>query len=329
MYDIAFLSFNEPDANNLYFKFLKKTANLSNRVYRIHGVKGIHQAHVAAAKLSTTNMFYVVDADADLLPDFKFDTKLDPSEEDIVHVWRSKNPINDLEYGYGGVKLLPKQLTLNMNMSSPDMTTSISPRFKSMPQISNITAFNTNPLCTWRSAFRECAKLASRTIAGQLDDETLHRLQVWTDIGGERPFGEYAKGGASAGKWYGTTCKDNPKALSKINDYVWLEIQFKEHIKLYPPETFRSQVADSMAFWVTAFRESAELARCATPDTDRIQELLYNGHNEYSRGGASAGKWFGETYKNDLETYAKIKDNSWLEGEFYYHIETYPPATFK
>lgn len=329
MYDIAFLSYDEHNANSLYFKFLKKIANLPNRVYRIHGVKGIHQAHVAAAKLSSTSMFWVVDVDADLALDFKFNIKLDPSEEDIVHVWRSKNPINDLTYGYGGVKLLPTHLTLNMDMCSTDMTTSISPRFKSMPGISNITAFNTDPLSTWRSAFRECAKLASRTITGQLDTETADRLQAWTDIGGDRPFGEYARGGASAGKWYGTTYKDNPKALSKINNYNWLEIQFNEHIKAYPPEIFRSQVTNPMTFWIIAFRESAELARCDMPDTDRIQELLYRGHNEYSRGGASAGKWFGETYKNDPETYAKIKDNSWLEGEFYYHIETHPPETFK
>ncbi len=75
MYDIAFLSYNELDANNLYFKFLKRIANLPNKVYHIHGVKGIHQAHVAAAKLSTTPMFYVVDVDADLSLAFKFDTK--------------------------------------------------------------------------------------------------------------------------------------------------------------------------------------------------------------------------------------------------------------
>jgi len=239
MYDIAFLSFDEPNVNNLYFRFLKKTANLPNKVYRIHGVKGIHQAHIEAAKLATTKMFWVVDVDADLLSDFNFDIILDPSEEDIVHVWKSKNPINDLEYGYGGVKLLPTQLTLNMNTSSPDMTTSISPRFKSMSQISNITRFNINPLCTWRSAFRECAKLASRTIAGQLDTETAYRLQVWTHIGGDRPFGEYAKGGASAGEWFGKTYKDDKNMLAKINDYAWLESEFNNHIRMFPPETFK------------------------------------------------------------------------------------------
>ena len=33
----------------------------------------------------------------------------------LSHVWRSKNPVNELVYGYGGVKLLPTKLTLDMD----------------------------------------------------------------------------------------------------------------------------------------------------------------------------------------------------------------------
>ena len=239
MYDIVFISFNEPNADRGYLDLLKHVVALDNSVYRIHGVKGIHQAHIEAAKVAKTNMFWVVDADARILPNFKFNIKLDASEEDIVHVWRSINPINDLEYGYGGVKLLPRELTLAMDLSKPDMTTSISTRFKAMTTVSNITAFNIDPLSTWRSAFRECAKLASRTISGQLDDETAHRLKVWTHIGGNRTFGEYAKGGASAGEWFGKTYKDDTATLAKINNYAWLESEFNGHIKMFPPETFK------------------------------------------------------------------------------------------
>jgi hypothetical protein len=239
MYDIVFISFNEPDADSRYFKLLKKALKLTNGIHRVHGVNGIHQAHIAAAKLVRTKMFWVVDADADVLPNFKFNIQLDSSEEDIVHVWRSINPINGLEYGYGGVKLLPTELTLSMDMTNPDMTTSISPRFKAMDVISNITAFNVDPLSTWRSAFRECAKLASRSINGQEDAETEYRLKVWTHTGGDKLFGEYAKGGASAGEWFGKTYKDNKEMLAKINDYTWLEYEFNGHVKMFPPETFK------------------------------------------------------------------------------------------
>jgi hypothetical protein len=349
MYDIAFLSFNELNANNLYFKFLKKIADLPNRVYRIHGVQGIHQAHVAAAKLASTSMFWVVDADADVLPDFKFDTKLDPSEEDIVHVWRSKNPINDLEYGYGGVKLLPTNLTLNMDMSSPDMTTSISPRFKSVPQVSNITAFNTDELTTWRSAFRECVKLASGLISGQISQETEKRLNVWKYNFNDKPFAEYARGGASAGEWYGIAHKNNPEALFKINDYEWLEIEFGKHIIMFPDlyptdaqtlkhvclerERERELELESLEVnftieqinrWKDAFREAAN-----TNDAARLDTLLHRGIDEYARGGASAGNWWRETYQDDPEKMQQITDDRFLVEEFYWHVENYPLEQFR
>lgn len=233
MYDIAFISYNELQSTSRYIALI--TAFPYHRVIRVNGVKGIHQAHIEAAKLVNTTMFYIVDADAKLLPSFKFDIKLDPSEEDIVHVWRSINPVNGLEYGYGGVKLLPTQATLNLDINTIDMTTNISSRFKVMPDISNITQFNIDPLSTWRSAFRECVKLASKPA----DIESSNRLHTWIHLGGDELFGEYAKGGASAGQWYGTTYKDDILALSKINDYDWLEHQFNAHIKQFPPETFK------------------------------------------------------------------------------------------
>ena len=334
-YDVVFISFNEEYADANYQRLVAHAGVMQNNVLRISGIKGIHQAHIAAAELATTNMFYVVDADAIISENFKFNLLLSEKETDIVHVWRSQNPINGLEYGNGGVKLLPRELTLNLDVNSTDMTTSISSKFKVMPAISNITKFNTSPFNTWRSAFRECAKLSSGVIHGDELTESQLRLNTWLYQGGDSEFGEYAKGGASAGQWYGTTYKDDPKALAKINDYEWLEIQFNEHVAMFPPETFKDLKEPSttditpMSAWISGFRECAELSKSSMPNADRIQELLYNGHNEYSRGGASAGKWFGETYKNDPANYAKIEDDSWLEGEFYYHIETHPPETFK
>jgi hypothetical protein len=144
-----------------------------------------------------------------------------------VHVWRSQNPINGLVYGYGGVKLLPTQLTLNMDMSKPDMTTSISSKFKAMPEISNITAFNTDPFSTWKSAFRECVKLSSKTIDRQKSKETKERLDVWTSEGADNLYGTYAISGAKAGLEYGLKNKGDVNALKKINDFDWLKEMFE------------------------------------------------------------------------------------------------------
>lgn len=218
MYDIIFISYNEPNAD-VNFENLKSRFPYAQRV---NGIKGIHQAHIAAARKAFTKMFWVVDADAEILDTFNFDYVVSEYDLENVHVWRSRNPVNDLEYGYGGVKLLPKRLTQNMDLSKPDMTTSISPLFKAMPEVSNITAFNTDPFNTWKSAFRECCKLASKTIERQNDEETNHRLEVWCTTGTD----ENAIAGALAGRTYGTENKDNTDALKKINDFDWLKEQF-------------------------------------------------------------------------------------------------------
>jgi len=213
MYDIVFISYNELNAESNLAKLRERFP----LVKHVRGVKGIHQAHIAAAKRSVTPMFWVVDADAIILDTFKFDYKITPEEQDIVHVWRSRNPVNGLEYGYGGVKLLPKQLTLDMDITSTDMTTSISKRFKAMDEVSNITAFNTDEFSTWRSAFRECCKLAVIN-----NDESNARLKVWCTIGSD----ETAIKGALAGKTYGQENASNKEALSKINDFTWLQDQW-------------------------------------------------------------------------------------------------------
>lgn len=221
-YDIIFISYNEINADENYELLKLKFP----RAKRIHGVKGIHNAHIEAAKISESDMFWVVDGDALVADDFLFDYEVSRYELDIVHVWRSKNPINDLVYGYGGIKLLPRNLTLNINVNSADMTTSISKRFKAMPEVSNLTAFNTDPFNTWKSAFRECVKLSSKTIEGQVDKETEERLSIWCSKGKDNQFGEYAIKGAIEGRRYGENNRKNIDNLKKINDFDWLKKQF-------------------------------------------------------------------------------------------------------
>jgi hypothetical protein len=223
-FDIVFISYYEPFADQHYEKLISK---IDRPIHRINGIKGIHNAHIEAAKLVNTNMFWVVDADAEVLDNFKFDHQVSKVDQDIVFVWRSKNPVNGLEYGNGGIKLLPTKLTLEMKTDTPDMTTSISGRFRAMPEISNISKFNTDPFNSWKSAFRECSKLASRIIPGQIDEETQHRLDVWCT----ETVDECALNGAKQGKEYGLLNRNDTDALKKINDFVWLEEQFNERYR--------------------------------------------------------------------------------------------------
>ena len=219
MYNIVFISYNEPDAEENFASLKERFP----RAKRVDGVKGIHQAHIAAAKKCFTRMFWVVDGDAVILNDFNFDYKVPDDELDVVHVWRSINPINNLSYGYGGVKLLPKQMTINMDTNTTDMTMSISSKFKAMDTVSNITAFNTDEFSTWRSDFRECCKLAVIN-----NEESLARLYFWCKLNQHAQFGGYAYMGAIQGREYGEKNASNKEALAKINDFIWLKDRWLE-----------------------------------------------------------------------------------------------------
>ncbi|MEY4334268.1 MAG: hypothetical protein RLZZ196_3011 [Bacteroidota bacterium] len=240
-YDIVFISNGEVLSDDRYDALLLHPGTKTNRVFRVEGVNGIHNAHIEAAKKASTKMVWIVDADAEVVPSFQFsfENVLSPNEEEMVHVWYSRNPVNSLEYGYGGIKLFPREQVLNMPTNSVDMTTSISKDIKIIPVVANITHFNTDPLSTWRSAFRECAKLSSRAIDKQVDDETAQRLNQWCHNTNAELYAEYARSGASAGEWFGRTYKDNKEMLLKINDYNWLAAEFEQHTKMFPPNIFK------------------------------------------------------------------------------------------
>jgi hypothetical protein len=222
--DVVFISYNEPNAEANWQKVLAKAPNAK----RVTGVKGIVAAHKQAADIVTTDMFYVVDGDAELADywDFKFQPNL--FDRDCVHVWRSINPVNDLKYGYGGVKLFPTKLVVSANPNNTDMTTSLSDKFKLMPKISNTTAFNSDEFSTWRSAFRECAKLSGKVVKRQTVRETEKRLDIWCTLGKNKPFGKYAIAGAIAGRKFGEENRGDDIVLQKVNDYDWLKSKFND-----------------------------------------------------------------------------------------------------
>jgi hypothetical protein len=110
------------------------------------------------------------------------------------------------------------------------MTTSIRDKFKAIAEMSNKTLFNTDAFSAWRSGFRECAKLSSKTIARQVDEETEFRLDAWCTRGDDKPFGKFAIAGAKAGKQFGEENKSNVEEMKKINDFEWLKSQFNQLI---------------------------------------------------------------------------------------------------
>jgi len=220
-FDVVFISYHEPNAEANWQRVLE----ICPTAKRVKNVKGIFQAHKQAAALATTEMFYVVDGDAELVDNWRFDFRPNVFDMDCVHLWTSINPINDLEYGYGGVKLFPRQMLLDAETWKIDLTTGLG-KLKLVNKISNVTAFNYDAFTTWRSAFRECAKLSS-----SLDPDAERRLEIWCTQGMDRPNGQYAIDGAKLGRQYGLDNLNNTDKLKLINDYEWMKNEFNEFYK--------------------------------------------------------------------------------------------------
>ncbi len=222
VFDIVFLSYDEEYADTNYERLKERFP----RAKRLHNTKGILRAHKVAARMAETEMFYVVDADAEIMSTFSFDYQPHSLDRQSVHVWHSHNPVNDLEYGYGGIKLFPAKLLMRYIGSPIDFTTTVSKSLKVIPEVSNVTKFNTDPFSAWRSGFRECVKLASKIIPNQDNTETENRLNVWCTEGADREFGDFAIMGAIDGAEFGRVHKDQPEFIRLINDFDWLEKRF-------------------------------------------------------------------------------------------------------
>ena len=241
MLDVFFLSYNEPYADENYAKLKELVPNAR----RVNGIKGFAAAHQECARRSFTNNFYVVDSDAIIVEDFdfsftpsKYNKWWSDAESECICVWSSINPINDLIYGHGGVKILPKQPLLVENKDVIDFTTGFGLNTKVFESISNITAFNYDEFNTFRSAYRECTKLASNLTnknvlykinfeeGTKIREEAEYRLHVWTTVGEENKFGKYCIDGAIQGKKYGTEFAENAEKLKLINDYDWMRNEF-------------------------------------------------------------------------------------------------------
>ena len=225
LFDVIFLTYNETDAQANW----EQLQTIFPRAKRVIGVKGIYNAHMAASTIAQTDMFYVVDADA-FVNNFQFDYTPPIQDRDTVHIWYSHNPVNGLEYGYGGIKLFSKSHFQKAQAGVIDTATSVGD-VKVIPIVACETRFNTDEFSTWKSAFRECAKLSSKLIKKQLNKETEERLCAWTTVNSGAQYGKYAITGALAGAKYGSANISNPYALEKINDYDWLLTQFTEDQK--------------------------------------------------------------------------------------------------
>ena len=222
MFDIIFMSYEEPNAQE-HWEAVKQKYPWARRV---HGVKGLVNAHVECAKLCRTDMYYHIEADNELTEEFDPSFKPSKYDRDTVHVWRAKNSVNDLVYGYSGIKLFPKKNVLALDPTKVvDFTTSVSDKFKAVQIVGSTVHYDTDPYNTWKASFRECAKLSARIIDRQKDAETDERLNTWCSVG-KGAYGDYSIAGALDGTQYGKFA--NQDDMVKVNDWDWLKDRYEQ-----------------------------------------------------------------------------------------------------
>jgi hypothetical protein len=227
-FPIFFLSYDEPNAEENW-------ALLSHRfsdATRIHGIQGILQAHQACAESCSTSHFFVVDGDNQVLPNFHFLVSEHDFHPEAIHVWRCKNPVNDLVYGYGAIKLFPAAPLIGTRMEI-DLSTGLGVPYKILPHVASETHFHASPFHAWRGAFRESAKLTWQLIEKGQHTETAARLETWCTIGADRPNGRWAILGANAGKSFAMDCSSARGNLKQLNDFDWLKTTFIEKFSLH------------------------------------------------------------------------------------------------
>lgn len=222
MIPVYFLYSDEANASENFYQCQK----VAPHAISFAATGTIFESHKAIAEDCKEDRFYVVDGDNWVLDRFNFDQKIDLKPRSVA-VFRSKNPINGLVYGHGGIKLFSKDCFSVERLDRPDMTTTLADSYIKVNILASEHRFNYSPYATWRTAFREAVKLSSGIIKNGNDQESVDRLEMWLNAGNETYLGYFSIMGARHGEKYAR----RPDAdLNKVNDFQWLEQYFKEWI---------------------------------------------------------------------------------------------------
>ena len=241
-FDIVFISFDEPNADENYNDLLEKAPWAK----RSHGVFGSDAAHKAAADLAETDRFITVDADNIVDPAF-FGVEVDMSrirDTDVIS-WAGKNTINGLVYGNGGIKCWPKEVVYNMK--THESAPADDPRAQvdfcwniNYVQMNNIycdVMNNGSPLQAWRAGFREGVKMGlvdgdvvnPRELKDKVHKKNYQRLLTWMSVGDDADNGIWAVYGARLG-CHMTNIARTEWDWKNVRDFRWLTNFFETDV---------------------------------------------------------------------------------------------------
>jgi UDP:flavonoid glycosyltransferase YjiC (YdhE family) len=238
--DVVFVSYDEPNADK-HFEILRQSVP---RAQRVHGVKGFHEAHCAAALCAGTSRFITVDADTQLWPEF-FDTVVTVPAHlaNSTWCWASEQAVNGLRYGNGGVKIWCKDM-LSTLVSHERATGVLAYDFchhagySQFDRCFSRTYPNSTPKQAFRSGLRESVKLGRGMdgvaippplIVKAIKSVRARRLLIWMTVGADALNGLWTMLGARMGfllnaePGFDATC---------VSDFSWFDDYWEAYSSL-------------------------------------------------------------------------------------------------
>ena len=243
---VVFLSFDEPNADE-NFEYLKANHPYPEQVHRVHGVKGFDAAHKAAADKAGTARFFTVDADCRVDKEiWKKSVELTPDIKHATLSWSSRNIVNGLVYGNGGVKLWYAKHVMNMKSheaaSEGDDTHNVDfcwdpDQYKQMNNTYGVVHNNASAKQAFRAGFREGIKMGLDQGKKVLLKDFKHKMYpanfarwlIWMTVGRDVENGDWVIYGArlAAYKLYIENFDH-----TVISDYDWFNEFWNEQLKL-------------------------------------------------------------------------------------------------
>ena len=217
-------------------------------VRRVDKANGLSAYHTAAA-LSDTERFILIDSNS--IPDKEFFKEtlefLDDINESTILQWRSRNHVNGVVTGNGGLISCTREVVNNM-------TTEFShdPLYQLMHDCYSTTYCNGSAFQSWAAGFQAGVELClnrgtRRTITEFLDElpqQDLDQLSIWHNIGRDAEHGIWSIAGSRMGTYM--TMITPQWDYHAIENIVELE-KLWDTVKDGIPEMLVGRVAEDLA----------------------------------------------------------------------------------
>ena len=254
--DCIYLTYDEPQREEFWIKI----RNMIPWAKRIDGVKGSDAAHKAAANISGTERFILIDGDN--MPDEKFFNLTlefpDSQWESAVFRWRARNYINGLMYGNGGVSSWTRTFVNNMKTheatdgrEETQVEFCFDPLYWPMHDCYSITYPNGSAYQAWRAGFREGVKMcldrgkcpSVNEFQDRVHSRNLDHLTIWQNVGRDVEHGIWSITGSRMGTYMTMLTTWDHKLVQDFDELekIW------DTIKDSDPEIVAGRVATELS----------------------------------------------------------------------------------